>query len=325
MPTAVITGVAGQDGSYLAGLLHENGYRIVGILPDLEEARGPDANPLPPGVEMVVDDLLDQDRLTAVFEKYRPDEVYNFAAHSFLGASFATPVQTGEVLAMGVARLLEAIRVAAPKARLFQASSSEMFGNPVEVPQTETTPFRPRNPYGVAKVYAHLLVGLYREIHGIHASCGILYNHESPRRRSEFVTRKITLGAARIRMGFASSLRLGSLDARRDWGYAPDFVRAMMMMLRQEAPDDYVLATGTTHSVRDLCEVAFSHVGLDYRGHVVTEEETFRPPDRAQLVGDAGKARRTLGWRPTVSFEEMIRNMVDADLERLRSGIVPKR
>lgn len=320
MPIALITGMAGQDGSYLAELLHEKGYRIVGILPDMKEIEGPEANPLPEGTTLVKDNLCDLNRLVAIMERYCPDEIYNFAAHSFLGTSFVTPVQTGDILGLGVARLLEAIRIAVPKARLFQASSSEIFGNPVEVPQSENTLFRPRNPYGAAKVYAHLLTGIYRETYGIYACCGILYNHESPLRRPEFVTRKVTLGAARIKLGLASELKLGGLDACRDWGFAGDYVRGMWLMLQQAVPDDYILATGKIHSVRDLCEIAFSHSGLDYRDHVVTEAETFRPHDRGQLVGNPSKAHRVLKWIPTVTFEEMIRKMVDADMERLRSG-----
>jgi GDPmannose 4,6-dehydratase len=318
--TALITGIAGQDGSYLAGLLHEKGYRIVGILPDMKEAEGPGANPLPEGTNLVVDNLGDLDRLVSIMERYRPDEIYNFAAHSFLGTSFVTPVQTSDLLALGFARLLEAIRVASPTARLFQASSSEIFGNPAEVPQFETTLFRPRNPYGAAKVYSHLLTGVYRETYGIYACCGILYNHESPRRQPEFVTRKVTLGAARIKLGLAAELKLGNLDARRDWGFAGDYVRAMWLMLQQRTPDDYILASGETKSVRDLCEVAFSHLELDYRDHVVMETESFRPPDKAQLVGNPSKACKVLGWNPTVTFEDMIRGMVDADIERIRSG-----
>jgi GDPmannose 4,6-dehydratase len=271
-------------------------------------------------IGIVQDDLLDQDRIEKVFRDHRPDEVYNFAANSVLAASFHQPILATMVLAMGVTRILEAIRKITPKARFFQASSSEIFGKPAEVPQSETTPFHPRNPYGVSKVYGHLMAMTYRENYNLYTCSGILYNHESPRRSPDFVTRKITIAAAKIKLGLAKELRLGNLDARRDWGFAGDYVRGMWLMLQQPRPDDYVLATGETHSVRELCEMAFSHLGLDYRGYVVTEGESFRPPETAQLVGNPGKAHRVLGWERTLSFPELVRLMVDADVEAIRAA-----
>ncbi len=318
MPTALITGIGGQDGSYLSELLLSKGYRVVGTVPDDDPVNIDRIRPLLDRMVIVQDDLLDQDRLEKVFRDHRPDEVYNFAANSVLAASFHQPILATMVLAMGVTRILEAIRKITPEARFFQASSSEIFGKPAEVPQSETTPFHPRNPYGVSKVYGHLMTMTYRENYNLYTCSGILYNHESPRRSPEFVTRKITRAAARIKHGLAGELRLGNLDARRDWGYAGDYVRAMWLMLQQPKPDDYVLATGETHSVRDLCEEAFSHLGLDYREYVVKEEESFRPPETAQLVGNPAKARRVLGWEPEVSFRDLVRRMVDADLEALR-------
>ncbi len=318
MPTALITGIGGQDGSYLAEMLLANGYRVVGTVPDDDPANIDRIRHLLGRVEIVRDDLLDQDRLERLFAEHRPDEVYNFAANSVLAASFRQPIAATLVLAMGVTRILESIRKIAPRTRFFQASSSEIFGKPAEVPQTETTPFHPRNPYGVSKAYGHLMTMTYRENYGLFACSGILYNHESPRRSPEFVTRKITLAAARIKLGLAKELRLGNLDARRDWGFAGDYVRAMWLMLQRPQPDDYVLATGETHSVRDLCEEAFSHVGLDYREHVVQEAESFRPPETSQLVGNPAKAGRDLDWKPTVTFRELVRMMVDADLEEMR-------
>jgi len=320
MPTALITGIGGQDGSYLSELLLSKGYRVVGTVPDDDPVNIDRIRHLLDRIEIVQDDLLDQDRLEQIFRDHRPDEVYNFAANSVLAASFRQPILATMVLAMGVTRILEAIRKAAPQARFFQASSSEIFGKPAEVPQSETTPFHPRNPYGVSKVYGHLMTMTYRENYGLYACSGILYNHESPRRSPEFVTRKITRAAARIKLGLSKELRLGNLDARRDWGFAGDYVRAMWLMLQQPQPDDYVLATGETHSVRELCEEAFSRVGLDYRDFVVQEPESFRPPETAQLVGDPGKARRVLGWERTVSFRELVRMMVDADLEAIRAA-----
>jgi GDPmannose 4,6-dehydratase len=320
MKTALITGIGGQDGSYLSEFLLDKGYRLVGTVPDDDPVNIDRIRHLLDRIEVVRDDLLDQERIEKVFHDHRPDEVYNFAANSVLAASFHQPILATMVLAMGVTRMLEAIRKITPEARFFQASSSEIFGKPAEVPQSETTPFHPRNPYGVSKVYGHLMTMTYRENYDLYACSGILYNHESPRRSPEFVTRKITLAAAKIKLGLAKELRLGNLDARRDWGFAGDYVRAMWLMLQQERADDYVLATGETHSVRELCEEAFSHLGLDYREYAVTEEEDFRPPETAQLVGNPAKAHRVLGWKREVSFRDLVRTMVDADLEALRAG-----
>jgi GDPmannose 4,6-dehydratase len=320
MPTALITGIGGQDGSYLSEFLLDKGYRVVGTVPDGDPVNIDRIRHLLDRIEIVRDDLFDQDRLEKIFRDHRPDEVYNFAANSVLAASFQQPILATMVLAMGVTRILEAIRKVTPKTRFFQASSSEIFGKPAEVPQSETTPFHPRNPYGVSKAYGHLMAMTYRENYGMYACSGILYNHESPRRSPEFVTRKITQAAAKIKLGLAKELRLGNLDSRRDWGFAGDYVRAMWLMLQQPEPDDYVLASGETHSVRDLCEAAFSYVGLEYREHVVQEAESFRPPETAQLVGNPGKAHRVLGWERTVSFRELVRMMVDADIEANRAG-----
>ncbi len=319
MPTALITGVGGQDGSYLSEFLLAKGYRVVGTVPDGDPVNIDRIRHLLERIEIVQDDMLDQEHLENVFRDHRPDEVYNFAANSVLAASFHQPILATMVLAMGVTRILEAIRKITPAARFFQASSSEIFGKPAEVPQSETTPFHPRNPYGVSKAYGHLMAMTYRENYGMYACSGILYNHESPRRSAEFVTRKITRAAAMIKLGLARDLRLGNLDARRDWGFAGDYVQAMWLMLQQPQPDDYVLATGETHSVRELCEEAFSQLGLDYRDHVVHEAESFRPPETAQLVGNPAKAYRVLGWKREVSFRDLVRMMVDADLQALRA------
>lgn len=318
MTTALITGIAGQDGSYLSELLLEKGYRVVGTMPSLEPGELRRLGHLRGRIELVRDDLLDQDRLEGIFRRHRPQEVYNFASHSFLADSFLQPIRATEVIAMGVTRLLEAIRKIAPEARFFQASSSEIFGKPRETPQSETTPFHPRNPYGVSKVYGHLMTVTYRENHGLFACSGILFNHESPRRSPEFVPRKITRAAARIRLGLDRELRLGNLDARRDWGFAGDYVRAMWLMLQRDRPEDFVLATGETRSVRDLCEEAFSCVGLDYREFVVTDAGVCRPPEKGQLVGNPDKARKLLEWKPQVTFRELVRMMVDADLAEAR-------
>ena len=318
MPTALITGAGGQDGSYLTEFLLGKGYRVIGTVPDDDPVNIDRIRHLLDRIEVVQDDLLEQDRIEKVFLDHRPDEVYNFAANSVLAASFHQPILATMVLAMGVTRILEAIRKITPKARFFQASSSEIFGIPAEVPQSETTPFHPRNPYGVSKVYGHLMAMTYRENYNLYTCSGILYNHESPRRSPDFVTRKITLAAAKIKLGLAKELRLGNLDARRDWGFAGDYVRAMWLMLQQPRPDDYVIATGETHSVRELCEEAFSPLGLDYREYVVQEAESFRPPETAQLVGNPAKAHRVLGWKREASFRDLVRMMVDADLEALR-------
>jgi len=272
-------------------------------------------------IEYLQGDLLDQNSLISAVRDSNPDEVYNLAAMSFVPTSWNQPVLTGEFTALGVTRILEAIRVARPDARYYQASSSEMFGQVREVPQNEETPFHPRSPYGVAKVYGHWITVNYRESYGLYACSGICFNHESPRRGLEFVTRKVTDGAARIKLGLASELRLGNLEAKRDWGYAGDYVKAMWLMLQQEEPRDYVIATGKAYSVRDLCELAFSHVGLDYKDYVVEDPRFYRPAEVNQLLGDSKKARLELGWEPKCSFEEMIAMMVDADLERLQNQV----
>ncbi len=315
MPTALITGITGQDGSYLAEYLLDLGYRVVGVTRRTSSAITDRLTHLLDRVELVGADLLDQSSLLAVVSCVQPDEVYNLAAQSFVPASFQQPILTGETTALGATRLLEAVRMARPDARFYQASSSEMFGHVTEMPQTEGTPFHPRSPYGVAKLYAHWIAVNYRESYGMHASSGILFNHESPRRGPEFVTRRISTAVARIALGLERELALGNLDARRDWGYAPDYVRAMHRMLQQAEPRDYVIATGATHSVRDFCEAAFAHVGLDYADHVVFDPAQLRPADVDLLVGDASLARVELGWEPTVDFLELVRIMVDADLD----------
>jgi GDPmannose 4,6-dehydratase len=321
--TALITGVTGQDGSYLAEFLLEKGYRVVGMVRRTSTVNFDRIKHIQDQIEIVQGDLLDQSSLMEIIRAYQPDEVYNLAAQSFVPTSFSQPVLTGEFTALGVTRLLEAIRHVKPDARFYQASSSEMFGKVVEVPQRETTPFYPRSPYGVAKVYGHWITVNYRESYGMFACSGILFNHESPRRGLEFVTHKVTHAAARIKLGLQRELRLGNLEARRDWGYAGDYVRGMWLMLQQDQPDDYVLATGETHSVRELCEVAFGHVGLDWRDYVVVDPKHYRPAEVDLLVGDASKARRVLGWEPSVNFEQLVRMMVDADLQALQNQHVP--
>jgi GDPmannose 4,6-dehydratase len=316
MPTALITGITGQDGSYLAEFLLAKGYRVVGMVrrsstPTLERIAH-----LVDRIELVSADLLDQTSLTEVMSEHQPDEIYNLAAQSFVQASWTQPVLTGEFTALGVTRMLEAMKKAAPKARFYQASSSEMFGKVLESPQRETTPFYPRSPYGVAKVYAHWITVNYRESFGLYAVSGILFNHESPRRGLEFVTRKVTDAVARIKLGQTTEVRLGTLDAHRDWGFAGDYVDAMWRMLQQDVPDDYVIGTGHTWTVRELCDVAFDYVGLDWRKHVVQDPRLLRPAEVDLLVADSSKAARTLGWQPTVSFHELVRMMVDADLAR---------
>ena len=321
MPSALIIGIAGQDGSYLAELLLEKDYRVVGAVAPGESENLDNLGAARGRVEIVVTDLTDKGNLLEVMDGYRPDEAYNFASQSHLTTSLNEPVVTGDVSGLAVTRLLEAIRKTSPATRFFQACSSEMFGrHPKEVPQTEETPFIPWNAYAAAKLYAHGITGAYRRSHGLFACSAILYNHESPRRRPEFVTRKVARGAAMIRLGLARELRLGNLEARRDWGFAGDFVRGMWLMLQHPEPDDFVLATGKTHSVRDLCEAAFSCVGLDYRDHVVAEPGDFRPPEAALLVGNPAKARRLLGWKPEVSFRGLVEMMVKADLESLRNA-----
>jgi GDPmannose 4,6-dehydratase len=318
MPTALITGITGQDGSYLAEFLLEKGYKVVGVVRRSSTTPYERISHLLDRVELVSADLLDQTSLTEVVHDYQPDEIYNLGAQSFVQASWTQPVLTGEFTALGVTRILEAMKKAAPKARFYQASSSEMFGKVHETPQRETTPFYPRSPYGVAKVYGHWITVNYRESFGLFAVSGILFNHESPRRGLEFVTRKVTDAAARIKLGQQQEVRLGNLDARRDWGFAGDYVEAMWLMLQQDRPEDFVIGTGHTCSVRDLCEVAFGYLDMDYRKHVVQDPKFFRPAEVDLLVADATMARERLGWTPKVSFEQLVRMMVDADLERHR-------
>jgi GDPmannose 4,6-dehydratase len=315
--TALITGVTGQDGSYLAELLLDKGYDVVGVVRRTSHDSYERIGHLLDRLRIVPADLLDQHSLTAVVRDAKPDEVYNLAAQSFVPTSWTQPVLTGEFTALGVTRLLEAVRLAHPAARVYQASSSEMFGKAQETPQRETTAFYPRSPYGVAKVYGHWITVNYRESYGLYTVSGILFNHESPRRGLEFVTRKVSHGVARIVRGQARELRLGNLDAGRDWGYAGDYVDAMWRMLQQPAPADYVVGTGETHTVRELCQVAFAHVGLDWTQHVVVDPQFVRPAEVDILQADAGKARRELGWAPRTSFADLVRLMVDADLERL--------
>jgi GDPmannose 4,6-dehydratase len=320
MPKALITGVTGQDGSYLAELLLAKGYEVVGMVRRTSHHSYERIEHLLDRIEVVAADLLDQHSLTIVLQDTRPDEVYNLAAQSYVPTSWSQPVLTGEFTALGVTRILEAIRLVHPSARFYQASSSEMFGKAVETPQRETTPFYPRSPYGVAKVYGHWITVNYRESYGLYAVSGILFNHESPRRGIEFVTRKVSDGVARIKLGLARELRLGNLEARRDWGFAGDYVEAMWRMLQQPEPRDYVVGTGETHSVQQLVELAFAHVGLDWRQHVVSDPKYYRPAEVDLLLGDASLARQELGWAPKVGFEELIGMMVDADLERLRAA-----
>lgn len=318
MPTALITGVTGQDGSYLAEFLLEQGYTVVGMVRRTSTVNFSRIEHFQDDIIIVPGDLLDQMSLVELLREYKPREVYNLAAQSFVPTSWQQPVLTGEITALGVTRVLEAIRMVDPTIRLYQASSSEMFGKVREVPQNEKTPFYPRSPYGVAKVYGHWITVNYRESYDLFACSGILFNHESPRRGLEFAPRKVSHGAAKIKLGLADRLPMGNLEARRDWGYAGDYVKAMWMMLQQDEPDDYVIATGETHSVRELCEAAFSHVGLDYRDFVDVDERFYRPAEVDLLVGDASKARRVLGWEPAVTFENLVAMMVDADLELLR-------
>ncbi len=317
MPKALITGVTGQDGSYLAELLLQKGYEVVGVVRRTSHHSYERIEHLLDRIEVVAADLLDQHSLTVVLQESRPDEVYNLAAQSYVPTSWTQPVLTGEFTALGVTRILEAIRLAHPVARFYQASSSEMFGKVTQTPQREDTPFYPRSPYGVAKVYGHWITVNYRESYGLYAVSGILFNHESPRRGIEFVSRKVTDGVARIKLGMAREIRLGNLDARRDWGFAGDYVEAMWRMLQREGPQDYVVGTGEAHSVRELVEVAFAHVGLDWRTHVVSDPKYYRPAEVDVLIADPSKACRELGWAPRIGFAELVRMMVDADLERL--------
>lgn len=316
MKTALITGITGQDGSYLAELLLAKGYRVVGVVRRSSTTPYERIGHLVDKIELVSADLLDQTSLTDVVQTAEPDEIYNLAAQSFVQTSWAQPVLTGEFTALGVTRMLEAMRKAAPQARFYQASSSEQFGKVVETPQRESTPFYPRSPYGVAKVYGHWITVNYRESFGLFAVSGILFNHESPRRGLEFVTRKISDGVARIKHGLQQELRLGNLDARRDWGFAGDYVEAMWRMLQQDVPDDFVIGTGHTHSVRDFCEAAFGAVGLDYREHVVQDERFFRPAEVDLLVADPTRSHEQLGWKPKVDFRQLVSMMVEADMAR---------
>lgn len=314
---ALIVGVNGQDGSYLAELLLEKNYTVAGWIPAAAPVSYENIERLLDRIDLVEGDLSDQSSLMGTLEETRPDEIYNLASPSFPAGSWSAPVQVGDIAGLGVTRLLEAMRRVTPQARFYQASTSEMFGVPVETPQNELTPFHPRNPYGIAKLYAHWSVVRYRERYGLHACCGILYNHESPRRGPEFVTRKIAQSAARIKHGLARELRLGDLEACRDWGFAGDHVRAMWLMLQAD-PSDYVIGTGSVHSVRDFCELAFGCLGLDYNDYVIQDPQLIRPPEAAQLVADPCKARHELGWEPSVSFEELVRMMVEADDHALR-------
>ena len=312
---ALITGITGQDGSYLAELLLEQGYEVIGVARRASTVNFERIFHIQDKIELVTGDLLDEVSVINLLREYRPQELYNLAAQSFVPTSWSQPVLTGEVTALGVTRVLDAIRTVDPEIRLYQASSSEMFGKVVEVPQTETTPFYPRSPYGVAKVYGHWITVNYRESYGLHASSGMLFNHESPRRGLEFVTRKITYGVARIKEGLQDKLHLGNLDSQRDWGYAGDYVKAMWLMLQQDEPDDYVVATGETHSVREFCQVAFARADLDYEDHVIVDEKFFRPAEVDLLVGDPTKAREKLGWQTEVDFKQLAELMVDADIE----------
>jgi len=316
MPTALITGITGQDGSYLAEFLLAKGYRVIGMVRRSSTVTFERIQHIQDDITIVQGDLHDQSSLMVVLEEYQPDEIYNLAAQSFVMTSWSQAVLTGEVTALGVTRLLEAIRSVVPEARFYQASSSEMFGKVVEVPQRETTPFYPRSPYGVAKVYGHWITVNYRESYNMFAVSGILFNHESPRRGLEFVTRKISDGVARIKLGLAKELRLGNLDARRDWGFAGDYVEAMWLMLQQDKPNNYVVGTAETHSVREFCEIAFGCVGLNYQDYVIQDPHFYRPAEVDLLVSDPSKARKVLGWHQKIGFEELVEMMVEADLKQ---------
>jgi len=317
---ALITGITGQDGSYLSELLLEKGYEVHGMVRRLSDERFERIAHLLDRLTLHQGDLLDQFSISALLSKIEPDEVYNLAAQSFVPTSWSQPVLTGEVTALGVTKMLEAIRYTLPSVRFYQASSSEMFGKVRQVPQTEETPFYPRSPYGVAKAYGHQITVNYRESFGLHAVSGILFNHESPRRGLEFVTRKITHSAARIKLGQQQQLALGNLDAKRDWGFAGDYVVAMWLMVQQPEPEDYVIATHRTHTVREICQIAFDRLGLDWQEHVVIDTALVRPAEVELLIGDPSKARRKLGWSPTVTFQQLIEMMVDADLEKLETA-----
>ena len=321
MPKALITGITGQDGSYLAEALLQKGYDVVGMVRRSSTVNYERIAHIQGSIEFANGDLLDQVSLIDAIKIHEPDEIYNLAAQSFVQTSFGQPVLTGETTALSVTRMLDAIRIVDPKIRFYQASSSEMFGKVAEVPQTESTPFYPRSPYGVAKVYGHWITVNYRESYNLHASSGILFNHESPRRGLEFVTRKISYGAASIKLGLEEKLSLGNLDAKRDWGFAGDYVEAMWMMLQQEEPDDYVICSGMTHSVREFCDLAFNHLGLNYQDHVVVDEQFFRPAEVDLLVGDYGKAKKVLAREPSTSFKDLVTMMVEADLALLEGRL----
>ncbi|MGB7874426.1 MAG: GDP-mannose 4,6-dehydratase [Anaerolineales bacterium] len=321
MPTALITGITGQDGSYLAELLLSKGYKVIGVVRRSSTVTSERVSHLLDDIAVEQGDLTDQGSLLALLEEYEPTEVYNLAAQSFVPTSWNQPALTGDVTAIGVTRILEAIRFVDPKIRFYQASSSEMFGKVLEVPQNEETPFYPRSPYGVAKVYGHWITVNYRESFNLFATSGILFNHESPRRGLEFVTRKITDGVARIKLGMQKELRLGNLESQRDWGFAGDYVEAMWMMLQQDAPDNFVIGTGETHSVREFCEIAFGRVGLDYKEFVVQDERYYRPAEVDLLISDPSKAHAVLGWEPSVSFKDLVTMMVEADMERLAAKV----
>ncbi len=318
---ALITGITGQDGSYLAELLLAKGYDVIGMVRRSSTVNFERIAHIQDQLRLAPGDLLDEVSMIEILRTYRPAEIYNLAAQSFVQTSFGQPVLTGETTALGVTRLLDAVRLVDPEIRFYQASSSEMFGKVQEVPQTETTPFHPRSPYGVAKVYGHWITVNYRESYGLHATSGILFNHESPRRGMEFVTRKISHAVARIKLGLTDELRLGNLDAKRDWGFAADYVDAMWRMLQRDEPEDYVICTGETHSVREFCQLAFDHVGLSWEDHVVIDESFMRPAEVDLLVGDASKAETDLGWTPQTSFGDLVRLMVDADLDLLEGRL----
>jgi GDPmannose 4,6-dehydratase len=321
MPKALITGITGQDGSYLAEALLDKGYEVIGMVRRTSVINLDRLRNIQNKITLVQGDLLDQVSMVSVLREFQPDEIYNLAAMSFVPTSWQQPVLTGQATGLGVTRLLDAIRTVNSDIRYYQASSSEMFGKVREVPQSENTPFYPRSPYGAAKVYGHWITVNYRESYNMHASSGILFNHGSPRRGIEFVERKISLGVAAIKLGHAKELRLGNLDARRDIGFAGDYVEAMWKMLQQEEPGDYVIATGETHSIRDICETAFAHVGLDYLDHVISDTRFYRPAEVDLLVGDASLANKVLKWKPRMTFQQLMQSMVDADIEKLESGV----
>ncbi len=317
MPTALITGITGQDGSYLAELLMSKGYDVIGMVRHSSTMNFERILHIQDQIEIIQGDLHDQGSLVNIIEEYHPDEVYNLAAQSFVPVSWNQPVLTGEVTALGVTRLLEAIRLVSPKTRFYQASSSEMFGKVQAVPQNENTPFYPRSPYGVSKVYSHWITINYRESYDMYTASGILFNHESPRRGLEFVTRKITNAVARIKLGLSKELRLGNLEAQRDWGFAGDYVEAMWLMLQHNRSNDYVIGSGETHSVKDFCQAAFSFVDLDYKDYVIQDEKFYRPAEVDLLISDPSRAKKELGWKPKVSFSELVEMMVESDLAKL--------